>query len=319
MTSILRKDIYNLEFPTWIHEMNIGGYRFTRVPNYKERLIRLQHLIQMTAEFSISPNTGENAITAHVEGPAHEASVVLSDVPGTTALDDVILLLSIFTLRDVFTVDPNADGVIIADPRLHFHGGILRCSIVYKTEGQDKYGNVGFAETLNKILSLIRDPAWQQKYDNGHFIVLANQAFKHQPLETSFTQCWTIWEHLFAALNRAWMSDDMLRRVGAREKIAFILYKYALRESIDKNDSARIQSLADIRNRLVHYGRFPERETVLHEAELFCQITEFVIAKIFDLGPSNLFNTVEKFEAFLKEKSNPGAKKPPAAPKNGVT
>jgi hypothetical protein len=55
------------------------------------------------------------------------------------------------------------------------------------------------------------------------------------------------------------------------------------------------------------------------QAELFCQITEFVIAKIFDLVPSNLFNTIEKFEAFLKEKSNPGAKKPPAAPKNGVT
>jgi hypothetical protein len=126
-------------------------------------------------------------------------------------------------------------------------------------------------------------------------------AFRRQPLESSFVQCWTIWEHLFAILNRNWLSKKQIHRLPAAEKIAFLLVEYALIDEMDNYSKARIESLAEIRNRLVHFGRFPERGSVHDDAVLFIRITEFIIAKILGLLPSNVFNTVEKLEDFLKQ------------------
>ncbi|WP_437980855.1 hypothetical protein [Sorangium sp. So ce117] len=314
MTGSSRKTIYNLEFPPWIYQLNIGPYHFKRAENYKEELSRLQHIVAGQAEFRISPNAGANAVTAYVEGPANEKSVIFSDSRNKTGLDDVLLLLSIFTRRDVFTLDPNADHPLIEDPRMYARGGILRCSIPYKRAGDGSHGDIGLEEELNRIVALTKDPAWQQRYENGHFLFLAREAFKRQSIESSFTQCWTIWEHLFGVLNKAWMSPETIRSLYAREKIAHILSVFAIRAEIDQKARARIEALAEVRNRLIHHGRLPAREGAHDEAELFCQITEFVVAKALGLYPSNLFNTVESFENFIQNERPPAKPQPGAKP-----
>ncbi len=130
--------------------------------------------------------------------------------------------------------------------------------------------------------------------------MLAKYAFRRQILESSFIQCWTIWEHLFAVLNRKWLSKEDIIRLSSYEKVSFLLVNYALTDEINKSARERIKSLAEIRNKLIHFGRFPKRDTVHKDAELFIRLTEFILAKVLELSPSNLFNTVEKLEEFLK-------------------
>lgn len=90
-----------------------------------------------------------------------------------------------------------------------------------------------------------------------------------------------------------------MRHLSSIEKISFLLVRYALRGKIDNKSRSRIESLAEIRNKLVHFGRFPDRDKVHNDAVLFIRITEFVIAKTLGLSPSNLFNTMEKLEEFM--------------------
>jgi len=310
----MRKRIYNLEFPSWCPSMTIYGYRFIRVDDYGDRIARLQYLVTSQSEFAISANTGEHAITAYVELPKHEDNAVLEWANGgNTALSDVLLLLSIFTGRDVFAVeDSNSSvGVILADPRQYQWGGVLICSIPYKEQPPAdpetwEFGyDIGREEGLNQIYALMRGEEWQRKYERGYFLFLAKQAFHRQSLESSFSQCWTIWEHLFAVHNRNWLSIKQIRQLDSSEKIAFILTEYALRNEIDDASRKRITSLAEIRNRLVHFGQFPERGSVHDDAVLFIRLTEFVIAKILGLSPSNVFNTMEKLEEFLNNIKSP--------------
>jgi len=87
---------------------------------------------------------------------------------------------------------------------------------------------------------------------------------------------------------------------------SFLLVKYALAGDIDNSSRKRIETLAEIRNRLIHFGRFPERGSVHDDAILFIRLTEFIITKILGLSPSNVFNTLENLEIFLGkgEKTN---------------
>ena len=301
----MRKHVYNLEFPSWCPAMTIYGYRFTRVEDYADRVAHLQHLVSVHAELRILSNTGQHTITAYVELPVQEDKAVLewSD-SDTTALSDVLLLLSIFTGRDVFLADNgNTAGAILADPRIYQWGGVLICSIPYKashtTRRVEAY-DIGREEGLNQIYALIRGEEWQHKYKRGYFLFLARQAFHRQSLESTFTQCWTIWEHLFAVLNLNWLSAKQIHQLDASEKVAFILTEFALKGEVDDISRKRITSLAEIRNRLIHFGRFPERDAVHDDAVLFIRLTEFIIAKILGLSPSNVFNTTEKLEEFLR-------------------
>ncbi len=265
-----------------------------------------------SAELGIKSNTGQHAITAYVDIPESEEQSVLewsgNDV---TALHDILLLLSIFLGRDIF-LDYSEDNdkdekVILADPRVYRYGDVLRCSIPFKKEELDQvelrhsFREVGFEEVIDRIYRLIRNELWRDEYQNGYFLFLARDAFRRQSLESSFIQCWTVWEHLFAALNRKWLSKDQIKQISSAEKISFLLVKYALKGEIDNTSRTRIQSLSEIRNKLIHFGRFPERDKVNEEADLFVRLTEFVIAKILELSPSNVFNTVEKLEDFLSE------------------
>ena len=130
----MRKLIYNLEFPSWCPAMKIYGYEFTRVEDYAEKVLRLQHLTWIQSEFRIPPTMGEHTITAYVDLPEQEDKAVLEwSNPNATALVDVLLLLSIFSGRDVFLSESDkADGVYLADPRIYHGGGVLISSLPYK-------------------------------------------------------------------------------------------------------------------------------------------------------------------------------------------
>jgi hypothetical protein len=303
----MRKNIYNLEFPSWCPEITILGYRFSRVEDYQDRVIRLQYLNTSFSEFRVPANTGEHAITAYVDTPDHEEDAVLEwGDDDSTALTDILLLLSIFTQRDVFAVEINDSqdetGVITADPRSYQGGGILRCSIPYRGQptGEEPYRyDIGFQDGLNQIYTLIRSEEWQRNYRRGYFLFLARMAFRRQPLEAAFIQCWTIWEHLFAILNQSWLSEREIRSLSASEKISYLLVRYALRDEITEAEHRRVNALARIRNRLVHFGRFPNHGSVHNDAILFTRLTEFIIARILDLSPSNVLNTLEGLEDFL--------------------
>ncbi|MEZ4708132.1 MAG: hypothetical protein R3A44_13055 [Caldilineaceae bacterium] len=308
---IATRPIYNLEFPSRCPELNIFGYRFLRVRNYEEKVCGLQHLVTMHSEFSIQANTGGHAHTANVEFQKKEELAVLEwSGSDNSALMDVLLLLSIFTGRDVFAketrntaIDDNEDAnVIVADSRVYKWGGILRCSIPYKkqpVEPESLGYNIGFEDGINDIYGLIRSDAWQEKYAKGYFLFLAKMAFHWQTLEAAFIQCWTIWEHLFTVLNQKWLSNRQIRQLSSVEKISFLLVNYALAGNINDSSRKRIETLAEIRNRLIHFGRFPERGSVRDDAVLFIRLTEFIIAKILDLSPSNVFDTIDRLENFL--------------------
>ena len=95
--------IYNLEFPAFIKAVNINGYRFTRVPEYPDRLKSLQHFVGFYHEFQVETNFGENAITAEVFPPDPALPALFKwDKPSPTHLDDILLILSLFTMRHVW-------------------------------------------------------------------------------------------------------------------------------------------------------------------------------------------------------------------------
>lgn len=304
----MKRKIYNLEFPSWCTEVTIFGYKFHRVADYEEKLKGLQHLVTGISEYEIKQNTGGHSLTAYVEQAGHEQNAIFQwKNDGCTALQDVLLLLSLFTGREVFDVDEgfteDSNVTIIADPRLNHYGGVLRTSIPYErsSDSEDDYHffDIGFEKQLNAIYQLIRTEEWQQKFEKGYYLILAKQALKRQILEATFIQCWTIWEHLYAVHNRNILSDKEIRRKNSVEKISFLFEKYALVHEISATTRERIRSLSQIRNKLVHSGRFPEGSSVHNDADLFIRLTEFIIAKTLGLYPSNLFNTVEKLEEFL--------------------
>lgn len=307
----MKRKIYNFEFPSWCPEVNICGYRFFRVEDYEQKIKRLQHLVTGTSEFEIKQNTGGHSLTAYVENFGEEDKAILQwKNEDTTALQDILLISSLFTGRDVFDVDEqfeeDSNITIIADPRYHQYGGVLRTSIPYERSSHSEDGfhffNIGFESEINRIYQLMRTDEWQQEFEKGHYLLLAKQAFRRQIVESTYIQCWTIWEHLFAVHNKKWLSVDEIRRLNSSEKIAFLLNKYALVTEIDNIARERIRSLSEIRNKLVHSGRFPERSSIHDDADLFIRLTEFIIAKTLGLFPSNLFNTIEKLEAFLASK-----------------
>lgn len=302
----MRRQIYNLEFPSWCNRIRLFDYDFTRVDEYESRLKELQHLGGHHAEFRIDSTTGTHSITAIVEHADPEPLAVLEwSHRSNTALLDLLLILSLFTKRDVFAETTESDGrpgAIIRDPRLYNYGGILRISIPYVSqpiEPEPERYDIGFEQGLNQIYSLIRDGQWRDLYRGGYFLFLANQAFRRQTLEASFVQCWTIWEHLFSIHNSSWLSDVSIHSISAHEKISFVLSEYDVIREIDDPVRSKIRGLSRIRNRLVHFGRFPDRALVHEDALLFIQLTEWIIATILQLEPSNALNTEERLQEFL--------------------
>src|SRR3990170_8436993 len=126
--------VYNLEFPSWCDRLVVGPYEFTRIPDYRSALLGLQHNVTFTSEFEVRAETGTHQLTAHVAVRGdHGDSVFWGGKKGATALDDVVLLLSLLTGREVFAY-PTDLGIpqhelLLADPRPHAGGSLLRVGI----------------------------------------------------------------------------------------------------------------------------------------------------------------------------------------------
>lgn len=316
-------EIYNLQFEPYINEYIIGNYKFKRIENYKESFDKLMQLVNSSgSEFKTKVQTGNHQITAFVEIPHTEKSSVLPwGDKKTTQLDDILFLFSLFTGRNVFKNDWNdkEETAILQDHRLHHYGGQLICSIKYESRWKNKNTNeiktkeeiagvplfdyhqinIGFEKTINNILALISSKKWQQEYEGGYFLFLFKSAIQRQIIETSFILCWTIWEHIFAIKNRAWLSDNSIEKMSGSEKINFILNKYFLKEINDKTRQ-NIARINKTRNRLIHFGKKTENVDI-EEMNLFIRLTEQLMAIILNLTPSNIFNSFEHLDKFLKK------------------
>ena len=313
--------IYNLEFPPYINELNIGGYKFKRIPSYKEAFNGLMHLVNSTgSEFNTKAQTGFHQITSIVEIPEEERECVLLWGSKLTQLDDILFLLTLFTERNVFKKERSSDEdiVLFQDHRMHHYGGQLILSIKYESKWKNKetgelksenemknvpifdYNqiNVGFEKSINKVLQTIASKEWQEEYEGGYFLFLFRSAIQRQITETSFLLCWTIWEHIFAIKNRKWLDDKAIEQMSGDKKISFIFNKFFLK-NIDDTARKNIQRINKNRNRLVHFGKKTERVDI-SEMQMFIRLTEQLIAIILGLVPSNVFNSGERLNDFLK-------------------
>jgi hypothetical protein len=298
-----QKQIYNFEFPSFCKQIKIDSYIFKRVPEYKERIKSLQHGVSITHEFRIPLSTGSHAITSIVDLPSKEKKAVFpwgNEKP--TALDDILLLLSIFTSRHVFAAEPDENGnsIIVADPRQYYFGRSLRTSLPYKrNESVDgsEY-NAGFEIEINNIYKRVRRKKWLESYGKGYFLFIFREACKRQILETSFILCWSIWEHLFYLHNKQWLSNEAIRKLPSKEKVSFVITRYKIKEQIEPRDTEGLKRFVQIRNKLIHTGRFPD-EQAKNEATLFIRITERVVAQILGLAPKDVLGSLPAFQASL--------------------
>lgn len=165
--------------------------------------------------------------------------------------------------------------------------------------------DIGFQPGINKILHRIGEPVWQDRYRGGHYLLLANQAFRRHTIETTFLLCWTIWEHLFALHNDYWLEPRNIRQLSAQEKVAFLLHQYSLHKHVYGSfDKKEIGSLVEVRNKLTHSGMFPEgnQEELIWNVRKFIKWTEYLIAKTLGLYEKERFDTVKEFDKAMQEK-----------------
>jgi len=96
----MRKQVYNLEFPSGCRSMTIFDYKFVKVDDYPTQLQKLQQLVAYHSDVQIEINTGEHSITGFVESIKPEQKAVLEwGSSKNTALADILLLLSIYSPR----------------------------------------------------------------------------------------------------------------------------------------------------------------------------------------------------------------------------
>lgn len=284
------------------------------------------HLVNSSwSEFNTEVQTGSHQITATVEIPNEEiVSILPRNDKEHTQLDDILLLLTIFTGRSVFkkTWITDKNIAIIWDHRIHHYWWQLICSIEYKSMWKNKKtrkliteekakdikwihneynkANIWFEETLNQILIKIYSEERQNAYDGWYFLFLYKDALPRQILEKSFLTCWTIWEQIFAIENKKWMPDEDIFKTGWDKKIAYILTKY-FSKNIDKVWRNNIRRITNSRNRLVHFWK-KSINVSNEEKDMFIRLTEQLISIILWLNPSNIFNSTEWLDLFLKQK-----------------
>lgn len=317
--------VYNLEFPAYANTLDIAGYKFKRIADYATAFAGLQHIIEVSgSEFPIKPNTGTHQKTATVGIPETEEKAILPWAKGSkfTKLQDILLFLSLFIGRNVFTLNPGEEKYPLRpDPRGHFWGGQFRLSAQsdikwrHKTTGVLKseeemintsvfdYNRVdlGLEKTICALLDTINSKSWHEKYGTGYFIFTFRQIVKQENIEQAFLLSWTLWEHFFTLHQRHWLDDKSIEQINGDKKIAFILYHY-FRQDINDFARGRIKRLTKARNRLVHFGPIPENVD-LNEIEMFIRLTEQLMAIVLGLEPSNALNSFDHLQNFLKGKN----------------
>ncbi len=319
--------IYNLEFPSYVNEIDVAGYKFKRIADYEKSFAGLQHIIDAYGdEFERKNNTGTHQKTAEVEIPKKENPPILPWGYKAKRLDDVLLFLTLFTGRNVFALKPGEEKhAITQDPRMHRNGGEFRLSTLEYTRWRNKKTGELLSEqemtkiskgrpmlqfdydlislrlekTVNQVLATISSAGWKKEYGEGYFIFLFRQAMRQEDIEPAFLLCWTIWEHLFTLHNQSWLDDASIEQTSGDKKISFILNKYLL-VKIDGPARKEIQRITKARNRLVHFGKIPNNVD-LEEMRMFIRLTEQIMAITLKLKPSNVFNSFEQLNKFLKK------------------
>ena len=272
-------EVYNLEFPYCVEILRLNGYVFKKAKNYREALGQLQHLEKYTDEFERTPNYGGHAITAEVSAPSPEPTAKLKwGKQGVTHLDDILLLLSLFTGRHVWKKEGDK-VIIVADHRKYMYGTVLLQGLPSLIDNDTvPQADRGFERGVNKVIQHISDQKWIEKYRGGHYLFLADQAFRRQILETQFSLCYTIWEHLFSLHNASWLAPASIHRIGAKDKVAFILSEYKM----STTDCPTSEKIVDARNRVIHFGMFPDTKSK-QDAMKFIKATEFLVGKTLGL------------------------------------
>lgn len=322
--------VYNLVFnydstTGKYEEFTVGDYSFTPIDTYVEKYKSLQHLVNESHDYgdghSTQVNT-QNGIHAHTgiadnlgRGPLRP-SVFFKFATSPyrenfAGLYDILLLMSLFTNRDVYCggcitakehdFSSRYSG-INADSRIFPFGHTLATSITdyaFKHVYDPDIGKVvRFGERINKVYMLINDPEWRNKYNDGHFLILLLGAIQQRSHASAFIQSWTIWEHLFTLLNRQWLSDKAIRNLHFKEKFSFLVTHFIPEMSVDKKAQARLEKLASVRNRLIHFGMFPD-DTDIDDALFFIQLTQYICLKIVKIEPNQILQTLPKLEKFL--------------------
>jgi len=298
-------EVYNLEFEWPDEDMKIANYKFVPKTDYIKRFKSLSHglpFLRPAPYGNIPRSNGSHISTGTVLIPSSERNPCLPWArEDATELDDILLLLSLFTQRRVLLFEEEGTEGIIADHREFHYGGTLALSLPQISRGSESETQYtqALSSGVSHVNALIRSDAWQSTYSGGYFLFLFLSACQRQILETSFLTCWTIWEHLFRLHNEHWISRGTLRRLAAKEKITFILTEYGLREKISEADWKSVQRLTRIRHRLTHDGSF-EQEEDSKAADLFIRLTEFVISKTLGLQPSEVFSQKERLDRFSR-------------------
>jgi len=301
-------DVYNLKFEWPDEKMVIEPYVFVPADGYCDRYKRLQHLVDVGGGYAGGTKaiTGEHQVTGAVHLPDEAPPPALGwGHESPTALDDILLLLSIFTGRKVFALAPDmADAPIVADSRKYQYSGGVGLSLG-KVTRPDESGGTEYALNLSAgtsaVLERIRSDAWRSTYRDGRFLFTFAAACPRQILETSFLSCWTTWEHLFALHHASTMSEKEIENTSAKKKIADILVRYALRKSVPAAHEEKLKALVRIRNSVAHIGSFPTPHAE-EVADVFIRLTEMVIASVLGLTPSTVFSADERFERFLDDR-----------------
>lgn len=306
--------IFNLEFPPHCKKLSIAGYDLVRIDSYKEALQCLQHWVSSTHEFSISAGTGEHAITAHCTADnfrppylSWQPYITGIEIP-ISRLSDVLLILSLLTQRHVFSenvLSIKPGTVITRDSRRSPFGGALALGHPYKASDDAdllRQWDKGFEDEANRLCDLLGNEEWRQKYGNGYFLFLARQAFSSYTVESAFTQCWTLWEHLFCLWNKGILSEKEISDTNGTERISHVLEKSGLyRETIEtgSNEFNRLRDLKNLRNELVHFGTLNKH--AIKDVVLFIWLTEILVSKALDQNPNDIFDILGALEKFFNE------------------
>jgi len=287
-------DVYNLVFPDYVKEMEIAGYRFRRVVEYEKRYKELDHKIGeiLSKEIIVNPQSGIHSITAKVRVPEIEDIAVISwsdEARTMTALDDILLLLSFFTGRDVFTTY-NEDWYVFTDPRCYMWEDNLRR---YLDQNYASYDKLRLQYGVESVYSVIKTQEWREQYSNGIFLIWLREALRGSMAESKYIFCWIIWEHIFMLLEKREdfkeITNNLKMRMGKEKyakKITPLLVYYEFMTIDDDFLKTYTEKISDARNELVHEGRLKklDKENIDY-LKLFALNTIDLVTKILDIHP----------------------------------
>ncbi len=298
-------EIYNLEFPDNVLELNVGEYCFKQAPDYKKILKELSHSYNST---SFEVNQGSHRVTALALLPSRQKVAILPwnsiEVGSQKPREflDILLVLSLLTGRNIIAKtwrDAESRIQIIEDPRQHrgnFGRFVLPVGKAINNQTREIISEVeinglsafewlrfdqGLEIAVNKVCSTIKDEVWQKKYSKGAFLLIFAQAQKRQCTESAFILSWSIWEHIFSLHHSLLMNNKEISKMSVEQKYRFVRNEYFL----DGKEEENAEKIEKIRNRLIHFGFFPQNgyKDQNNKISEFFSDTEYLVAKILNL------------------------------------